>query len=46
MVFTTEIAYVQFECTGCNRLGGLAITESEAIALWNGEDWSQPREPW
>lgn len=30
-----EIAYVQFECRKCREVGGLAIIESEALAMWN-----------
>lgn len=35
IVFTTRIAYVQFECSTCHCKGGLAITEAEALAFWN-----------
>lgn len=34
IVFTTEIAYVRFECPKCGHCGGLAITEEEAAILW------------
>lgn len=34
IVFTTLIAYVQYECRKCGMVGGLAITEPEAIGLW------------
>lgn len=34
IVFTTEIAYVQFECAACKAKGGLGITEAEANWLW------------
>jgi hypothetical protein len=29
------LPYVEFECAQCPRFGGLAVTENEAMKLWN-----------
>jgi len=34
VTLTRLITYVRYECRGCGRTGGLAITEPEARELW------------